>query len=319
MPPRVPGLQGLGTFSLFLRPAAAKPTASPPLLPRTQTASMSQREKKQLMKQDPYRWAQMQQRKAAHLQRREVIEADRAARAGDPVRGVVTPFVESFDSAGQAPLSTPPLDELGQPTEEPHPLPTSPHVLNNLVRRDELDAALENAYALSRPLPTLATETDPELQQAREAEHDRQHATAKEAVERILHLAKGSAKDRRHANIRRCVETFGRHNTDISLGPQPLSRGQEPQEQPGRAGADTGSSEVQIAILTSKIRALANALEGLHGHRDKVGKRDLRLLCHRRQRLMHYMYRKEKGGTRWKHLIETLGLSEATWKDQITL
>ncbi|KAI0837388.1 ribosomal protein S15 precursor-like protein [Hypoxylon sp. FL0890] len=316
MPPRIPGVQRLGAFSLCLRPAV-KP-ATPSLLPVIQTASMSQKEKKRLAKQDPYRWAQMQQRKAAHLKRREEIEAVRAKQHGDPIRGIQTPFIESFDFAGQAPLSKPPVDADGNPLEEPHPLPTSPHILNNLIHKDELDSAIETAYTLTRPMESDLVTVDSEEYQKQLEKHEEEHAKAVEALKRITHMDNGSAKDRLHANIRRCVETFGRHQTDQFLRPKALSRGQTREEKPVRGGPDTGSSEVQIAILTAKIRALANQLETGRGYKDKVGKRDLRLMLHRRQRLLRYMDRKERGSDRWKHMIETLGLSPATWKEQIT-
>lgn len=369
------------THAVCLRPALKPSTGPSPstLLPLTQTASLSQKEKKRLAKQDPYRWAQMQQRKNTHLERRTQLQAERATARGDPVRGMTTPFVESLDSAGQAPLSTPPVDEDGNPLSEPHPLPTSPHVLNNLIQWDELEAALANAYELTRPDivdledldrkaegegergagvggeegegeeggPSIAAEVearaDPEKARRLREEQDTAHERAAEAIRRIVHLDAGSAKDRRHANVRRIIETFGRHNTDTTLKPRALSRGQlqrqeqqlEQQEQeqqlqnqegeggqrqrPVRAGPDTGSSEVQIGILTAKIRALANELEKGRGYRDKVGKRDLRLLVHRRQRLLQYMERKERGSERWTHMVQTLGLTEATYKGQITL
>ncbi|KAI1780344.1 ribosomal protein S15 precursor-like protein [Hypoxylon cercidicola] len=316
MPPRIPGVQRLGTFSLCLRPAVKPPT--PSLLPITQTASLSQKEKKRLAKQDPYRWAQMQQRKATHLKRREEIETVREAQHGDPIRGLPTPFIESLTSAGQTPLSKPPVDEDGNPLDEPHPLPTSPHILNNLVHKAELDLAIENAYTLTRPIATDLAPVGSKEYEKMVKLHEQHHAKAVEALERITHIDNGSAKDRLHANIRRCIETFGRHETDQILKPKALSRGQEREERPVRAGPDTGSSEVQIAILTTKIQALANELEKGRGYKDKVGKRDLRLLLHRRQKLLRYMDRKERGSDRWRHMIETLGLSPATWKEQIT-
>ncbi|KAI0878740.1 hypothetical protein GGS24DRAFT_340098 [Hypoxylon argillaceum] len=318
MPPRIPGVQRLNTFSLCLRPVV-KPPTPPSLLPIIQTASLSQKEKKRLAKQDPYRWAQMQQRKNAHVERRDEIRAERKERLGDPVRGITTPFIESFDSAGQAPLSTPPVDEDGNPLEEPHALPTSPHILNNMIAKDELDAAVENAYALTKPMNSEYTLLYPAELEKKNQEHEENHAKAVEALRRIVDLEKGSSKDRRHANIRRCVETFGRHETDLTLPPKPLSRGQLREERPVRGGPDTGSSEVQIAILTTKIRALANELERGRGYRDKVGKRDLRLMVHKRQRLLTYMARKERGSARWQHMVEQLGLTEATYKGQITL
>ena len=88
--------------------------------------------------------------------------------------------------------------------------------------------------------------------------------------------------------------------------PQPAHRG----------GPDTGSSEVQIGILTAKIRVLANEFEGV-SRNDKVNKRNLRLLLHRRQKLLQYLKRKERGSGRWEHMVETLGLTEGTWKGQI--
>lgn len=274
------------------------------------------------MKQDPYGWAQAQQRKAASVQRRDAIQKVRDDAWGSPVHGITTPFVESFDSGGQAPLSTPPVDEDGNPLEEPYELPTSPHIRNYLLNKDEVEDAITQSYILTKPQEAaVRTSVDPVLEEQELAEHERNHQKAVEALKRITDLNNGSAEDRKHANIRRCVETFGRHSTDHTLerAAPPLARGVEAVPKPPRAGPDTGSSEVQIAILTSKIRALALELEGAKGHRDKNNKRSLRLLCHKRQRLLRYMERKERGSGRWAHMIETLGLSPATWKEQITL
>ena len=90
-------------------------------------------------------------------------------------------------------------------------------------------------------------------------------------------------------------------------------------ERPPRAGPDTGSSEVQIAILTAKIRVLANELEAKRGHKDKINKRNLRVMVHKRQKLLKYLRKKERGSDRWRNLVETLGLAEGTWKGEISL
>jgi len=274
------------------------------------------------MKQDPYGWAQAQQRKAANVKRREELQKVKDEAWGRPVHGITTPFVESFDTAGQAELSTPPKDDEGNPLEEPHPLPTSPYLRNYLLRDEEVEQAIQQSYELTKPLePEDRAKSDPELEKRQQEEHERHHAKAVAALQRITDLNKGSAKDRRHANIRRCIDTFGRHNTDETLenAAPHLARGVPDAPKPVRAGPDTGSSEVQISILTSKIRALALALEGPKGHKDKNNKRSLRRMCHKRQRLLKYMERKERGSGRWEHMIETLGLSQATWKEQITL
>jgi ribosomal protein S15 len=287
-----------------------------------QTANISQKERKRRIKQDPYGWAQAQKRKSVNVKKQEVIQKAKNEAWGSPVHGITTPFVESFDSGGQASLSTPPVDEDGNQLEEPYALPTSKHIRNHLLDEGEVKEAIAQTYLLTKPEASAdRASVDPILEEQERAEHQRHHSHAVEALNRITSLSNGSAKDRRHANIRRCVETFGRHVTDNSLErpTPPLARGVQPTPKPVRGGPDTGSSEVQIAILTAKIRALALELEGPKGHRDKNNKRSLAILCHKRQSLLRYLERKERGSGRWKHLIETLGLSPATWQKQITL
>lgn len=158
--------------------------------------------------------------------------------------------------------------------------------------------------------------TPEERQKIREEEH----RTAQEALRRISNLSLGSSKDRLRVNKQRCIDEFGRHNTDKTLPSKPVSTATTGKEEPKdvRVGVDTGSSEVQIAILTAKIRAVADFLE-TRGTTDKVNKRNLRLLVHRRAKLLKYLRRKERGGPRWQNLIEKLGLTEGTWKGEISL
>lgn len=276
------------------------------------------------MQLDPYRWQQAQDRRNANLARRAQLTAERQAAWGDPVQGIPTPFLESLDSAGQAAESPVRRDDEGNPLEEPRPLPTSPHVLNYQLSQQEVDEAIEESYQLLRPGSStsslgivdardlIAMGATP---QAREAAHRK----AVEAIARITTLENASSKDRRHANIRRIVETFGRHNTDSTVRQKGLAWNQEERFQKIRGGPDTGSSEVQIAILTAKIRVLAKMLASKKGNKDKHNKKNLRLLCHRRQKLLAYMERKERGSGRWENMIETLGLSPATWKKEIEI
>jgi ribosomal protein S15 len=271
------------------------------------------------------------------------------------VRGVTTDFVKSFDEAGG-------IEE------------------NNLslgIRPGEIEQTLSRSGFLA--LPTMRK---PSSELARNsAEYKRQveeqeniykenvkgHVNAASAIRRIVELRNASAKDRHHVNVKRCVQTFGRHDTDVLFKNQELRRalyagatasseitqkvkseiasiGHDPKEPSAdvtaavtesqslapseavgkasrtkaRAGPDTGSSEVQIAILTAKIRALANFLE-TRGKMDKVNKRNLRLLVHRRQKLLAYLRRKDRGGPRWMYVTNTLGLTEGTWKGEISL
>ena len=261
----------------------------------------------------------MQARKEFLSQRRAEVEAKHDAKWGHPIYGIATPFVESFDSAGQAPLSTPPTDDSGNPLDEARELPTSPDILDHQLTRAELEDAVATAEKLSRPLrEDNRVLADPVSEAEELKKHEEHHRKAVAVLERITALANGSNKGRTHANIRRCVETFGRHNTDSELRPKPPVPGAEHREAVPRAGPDTGSSEVQIAILTAKIRVAAKAyFEGHKGGKDRVGRRNLRLLLHRRQRLLKYMERKERGSGRWTNMIEKLGLSPATWKNQI--
>ena len=69
-------------------------------------------------------------------------------------------------------------------------------------------------------------------------------------------------------------------------------------------GADTGSSEVQISILTVRINQLTEHLK-VHKH-DKHSHRGLLVLVGRRRRLLAYLGRKSP--ERYRALIARLGL-----------
>lgn len=248
-----------------------------------------------------------------------MLEAQRDQEWGDPVHGIVTPFLESFDSAGQSPESKVKRDDDGNALEQSHDLPTSQHILNYQLTKQELDEAIADAYKLTAPSQGDINSVFYSEVIEREAPklHEEHHQRAVEALKRITTLDNASSKDRRHANIRRIIETFGRHQTDDKLRQKPLVAGQEERFEKIRGGPDTGSSEVQIAILTAKIRVLAAMYAGKKGNKDKHNKKNLRLLLHRRQKLLKYMERRERGSGRWEHMIETLGLSPATYKKQI--
>jgi len=67
---------------------------------------------------------------------------------------------------------------------------------------------------------------------------------------------------------------------------------------------DTGSPEVQIALLTERINRLTEHLK-LHAH-DFHSRRGLLFMVGRRRRLLRYLIRKDE--IRYKNLIERLGL-----------
>ncbi|KAF6828784.1 ribosomal protein S15 [Colletotrichum plurivorum] len=318
MPPRLQSLQRLGTASLCLRPAVRP--ATPSFLPVVQAANLSQSEQKRKMI-DPYRKQQLLMRKAVKAKRQQELQDEKDELWGSPIHGIPTPFVESFDAAGQAPTTPDLVDDKGNLVEKGRPLPMTPGLLNHLVTQDELDRVIQKAYILTKPVKSDNPElVDPAAEELALKQHEADHAKAVEAMKRILSMDNANSKLILHTNIKRCVAEFGRHNTDEFLKQKPKSALADPNAppKPERAGPDTGSSEVQIAILTAKIRKLAQELEKNRGYKDKHNKRNLRLLCHRRQRLLKYMERQERGSGRWEHMLEKLGLSPATWKEQIS-
>ena len=71
-----------------------------------------------------------------------------------------------------------------------------------------------------------------------------------------------------------------------------------------RSTGDTGSSEVQIAVLTTRIAELTEHLK-LHKH-DHHSRRGLLMLVGRRRRLLNYLQKKDLEG--YRALIKELGL-----------
>ncbi|MGZ8578910.1 MAG: 30S ribosomal protein S15 [Actinomycetota bacterium] len=71
-----------------------------------------------------------------------------------------------------------------------------------------------------------------------------------------------------------------------------------------RSTADTGSAEVQIAILTKRISDLTEHLK-LHPH-DHHSRRGLLMLVGRRRRLLEYLKREDI--QRYRDIVAKLGL-----------
>ncbi|MBN1660395.1 MAG: 30S ribosomal protein S15 [Anaerolineae bacterium] len=69
-------------------------------------------------------------------------------------------------------------------------------------------------------------------------------------------------------------------------------------------GSDTGSPEVQIALLTTRISQLTEHLK-LHKH-DEHSRRGLYKLVGQRRR--HLAYLKQKDAERYRLIVERLGL-----------
>lgn len=71
-----------------------------------------------------------------------------------------------------------------------------------------------------------------------------------------------------------------------------------------RSEGDTGSPEVQVALLTERVRHLT---EHLKKHKkDHASRRGLLMLVGQRSRLLRYLIAKDR--TRYQTLIQRLGL-----------
>jgi len=69
---------------------------------------------------------------------------------------------------------------------------------------------------------------------------------------------------------------------------------------------DTGSPEVQVALLTEKIKRLSSHLK-LH-KKDNHSRRGLMQMVGKRRRLLNYLMKKDE--KRYQALIDKLGLSK---------
>ena len=72
----------------------------------------------------------------------------------------------------------------------------------------------------------------------------------------------------------------------------------------GRGEGDTGSPEVQVAILTERIRNLTDHFKG-HA-KDNHSRRGLLMMVNKRRSLLDYL--RNKDGNRYLDLIAKLGL-----------
>jgi small subunit ribosomal protein S15 len=71
-----------------------------------------------------------------------------------------------------------------------------------------------------------------------------------------------------------------------------------------RAEGDTGSPEVQVAILTERISTLTEHFKG--HHKDNHSRRGLLMMVNKRRSLLDYLKKKDAG--RYAEIIAKLGL-----------
>ena len=276
------------------------PFAALALNPSKTTVRAGSIETRERKRHDPFAMAQSRQRKAANLSRQQSLEVERESSLGDPVESKPTPFIQQL--------------QLQQPAAQNKP--------NYFVEPEEIQRTLESAKDLTSPITNAErATTDPQFEKEASQRHQEEYQNTQEAINRIVNIKNGNTKDRLRANIQDCINTFGRHHTDETLPPKPSAvphgSANVNIEKTPRVGPDTGSPEVQAAILTSKIINLSRHLQS--ANKDKHNKRNLRILVHKRQKLLRYLRKKERGGPRWQHLMETLGLTDGAWKGEISM
>lgn len=71
-----------------------------------------------------------------------------------------------------------------------------------------------------------------------------------------------------------------------------------------RGSNDTGSPEVQVAILTDRINTLTDHFKA--HHKDNHSRRGLLMMVNKRRSLLDYLRKKDEG--RYQDLIKKLGL-----------
>ncbi|EEP82433.1 conserved hypothetical protein [Uncinocarpus reesii 1704] len=209
MPPRIP----IPSCSRSLNGPLCSWFSGLALGPSIYSRSASSKKKRSKKHHDPFALALARQRKAANVSRQQVLQEEREAALGDSVRGKPTPFTEALLNGQVIPRITP-----AEPSENTSQSPG----LNYFVSEDELNATLERSEKLSRPVAdTKSGSFDPQKLEDETQKHLDKHKTAQEAVKRIMDLSNASSKERKLVNIQRCIETFGRHNTDTALAPKP--------------------------------------------------------------------------------------------------
>ncbi|CUS13469.1 unnamed protein product [Tuber aestivum] len=270
---------------------------------------------------DLIKWAKSEKIRRENLEKRKERKKERLSSRIDPVLGTDTEFVESFDTQ---PPPLPPVDWARAHNVDPLAGHTERTHLNHYLTPEDLAEGLERSRCLTKPCTDTLTESgsagfsDRQKEEALIRAHEEAHNRSVSAIQRITSLSIGSRSDKMRVQKARCIDLFGRHVTDETLPRDPGAPDPAESNKTPRAGPDTGSSEVQAAILTVKIRNLARHLE-LKGPTDKHNKRNLRLLVHKRQKLLKYLKRREKGGVRWRNVMDAIGLDDDAVQGEIMM
>ncbi|KAL7271807.1 hypothetical protein RUND412_005409 [Rhizina undulata] len=310
MPPRATAIPlAFSSLRITTSPLTTRITASlPSCIQSFTTTPAFEAEKQRQQNHNPYAAEIARKRRLANINLQEELAAARVRDAADPVWGHTTSFLESIDKAPDALPSVDMAKNRGIDIGDTR--------LNYFLSQKEVEASLEISRTLLSPINGVKDPSKPKFQEdlKKAEEFEIEHKRTMEAIRRIISLGNGSAADIARSNTQLCIETFGRHVSDSQL---PLDPNVPPAvNKTPRAGPDTGSSEVQAAILTVRIRKLARVLEK-EGKKDHHNKRNLRLLVHKRQKILKYLMRREKGGIRYRNIMGALGLDDNAIEQEI--
>ena len=151
----------------FLAPAlsSAQPS-SQRSLSTTNSLSTALKKVKKQDHRDTFALRQAKARKDANLSRQAVLKEQRAKEFGDPIRGITTPFVESFDTvvpqAVALDADAVSLEALKTNPDKPPPSPahaSKEQFLDHGLRHEELDKAMEYSRWLTEPMAPTGTES----------------------------------------------------------------------------------------------------------------------------------------------------------------
>lgn len=130
---------------------------------------------------------------------------------------------------------------------------------------------------------------------AEQNELEAEQARSTETLSRILDLRNASGKGIQVENTRRIIAHFGARDD-------------------GR-GIDTGSSEVQAAVFTYRIRNLAEHLGG--ARHDNSNRRAMRHLVHKRARILNYL--KSRDPLRYQAFLPRIGVEARAVEGEIVV
>ncbi|CCG81729.1 Probable 40S ribosomal protein S28, mitochondrial [Taphrina deformans PYCC 5710] len=241
------------------------------------------------------------QRKKANVARQAVLKAERSPANFDPIIGVPTEFTRSLltptaalsssaqaqgslyfnkdqISSIQSAVGDALLAREQQENTLGHSVYRKPQTLDSTIKKDVLN-------------PSATQIAHQEILQKRLEEISLANTQNSDASSRIISLQNSNARTLRAFNTAHAIREFG------------------------RCEGDTGSAEVQAAILTARI--LAESTHIANNKKDVHSFRGFRGLVHQRQKVLKYL--RTESVERYFSCIDRLGLSDQAVVKEITM